>query len=154
MPGLQVSESRPGHPAPGNQCAYALIDYQIDQSSHDHPNQGLYLGASAETAPQSLNPYARYYELRLYKEAPFRTRPGDVASLIASRTGYSKDFTNNLTAAGKTVWHASTTLTGSYSLHASSGNYLGLAVSYIHGPAITPRVPNALNFSANWTTFF
>ncbi|MDE3163962.1 MAG: carbohydrate porin [Acidobacteriota bacterium] len=138
----------------GNNCAYALMDYQFAQSNLDHPNQGLYLGASAETAPQSLNPYARYYELRLYKEAPFRSRPSDVASLLTSRTGYSKDFTNNLAAAGKTVWRASTSLTGSYSLHAASGNYLGLAVSYIHGPAITPRTPNALNLSANWTTFF
>jgi len=138
----------------GNQCGYALIDYQLAQSNQDHPNQGLYLGASAETAPQSLNPYARYYELRLYKEAPLRSRPGDVASLIASRTGYSKDFTRNLAAAGNTVWRASTTLTGSYSMHAASGNYLGLAVSYIHGPAITPRTPSALNLSANWTTFF
>ena len=138
----------------GNYCAYALMDRQLTQSNRDHPNQGLYLGASAETAPEALNPYARYFELRLYKEAPLRRRSGDVASLIASRTGYSKYFTDNLTAEGKTVWRASTTFTGSYSLHASPGNYLGLSLSYVYGPAISPRIPNALNFAANWTTFF
>ncbi|MGA8041640.1 MAG: carbohydrate porin [Terracidiphilus sp.] len=138
----------------GNECAYALMDYQLNQSNREHPNQGIYVGASAETAPQTLNPYAQYFEARLYKEAPFRNRSGDVASLVASRTGYSKYFTDNLVAQGKTVWRASTTLTGSYSLHVSPGNYLGLGLSYNHGPAITPRVPSALNVSANWTVFF
>lgn len=137
-----------------NSCAYALMDYQLNQSNREHPNQGIYLGASAETAPPTLNPYAQYFEARLYKEAPFRNRSGDVASLVASRTGYSKYFTDNLVAQGKTVWRASTTLTGSYSIHVSPGNYLGLGLSYNHGPAITPRVPSALNISANWTTFF
>ena len=138
----------------GNYCAYALADRQLTQSNRAHPNQGWYLGGSAEIAPEALNPYARYLELRLYKEAPFRSRPGDVASFITSRTGYSRYFTNNLVAQGNTVWRASTTLTGSYSLHAAPGNYLGLSLSYNHGPAITPRVPSALNVAANWTVFF
>ncbi len=138
----------------GNYCVYALVDHQLNQSDREHPSQGLYLGLSAETAPQALNPYAQYFEARLYKEAPFRSRPGDVASLVASRTGYSKYFTSNLVAQGKTVWHASTTLTGSYSAHISRGNYLGVAISYDHGPAITPRTPSALNASANWSVFF
>lgn len=138
----------------GNYCAYALMDRQLTQSNRDHPNQGLYMGGSAEIAPEALNPYARYLELRLYKEAPFRSRPGDVASLLTSRTGYSRFFTDNLTAEGKTVWRASTTLTGSYSLHTSPGSYLALSLSYIHGPAISPRAPSALNVAANWTVFF
>ena len=138
----------------GNYCAYALVDHQLTQSNIDHPNRGLYLGASAEIAPKTLNPYARYYEARLYKEAPFRSRPDDVASLLASRTGYSSVFTGNLKAAGNTVWRASTTLTGNYSMRVSRGNYLGLGLSYDYGPAISPRTPNALKFVANWTSFF
>jgi hypothetical protein len=101
-----------------------------------------------------MNAYARYYEARLYKEAPFRTRPDDVISALASRTGYSKYFTDNLVADGKTVWRAGTTLTGSYSLRASPGNYVSLGLSYVYGPALTPRVPNAFTFIANWSLFF
>ena len=138
----------------GNWCAYALMDYQLFKTSPQHPTQGLYAGGSFITVPETKNAYARYYEARMYKEAPFRSRPGDVLSAVASRTGYSRFFTDNLVAEGKTVWRAGTTVTGSYSLHASRGNYLSLGLSYVYGPAITPRVPNALTFLANWSLFF
>ena len=138
----------------GNECVYALMDYQLTQSNRDHSNQGLYVGGSAEAATQTLNAYARYYEARLYREAPLRSRPDDLASLVASRIGYSKYFTNSLVAEGKTVSRASTTLTGFYSLHASRGNYLVLGLSYDYGPAITPRTGSALKFLTTWTLFF
>ncbi len=138
----------------GNYCAYALIDYQITQSNLDNPNHGVYLGTSVEAIPEALNPYARYFEVRLYKNAPFRSRSDDIADLVLSRTGYSKYFTRNLAAEGKTVSHGLTDLTGSYTLHVSPGNYAGISLSYMNGPAISPRTPNALIFAANWTVFF
>lgn len=138
----------------GNYCAYALMDYQLTQSNRYHPNNGWYVGASAETASKTLNPYAHYYEARLYKEAARRSRPADVLSVVASRTNYSRYFSDHLASDGKTVWRGGTTLTASYSLRASPGSYLGLGLSYLYGPAITPRVPNALKFTATWTTYF
>jgi porin len=143
-----------GQLSPGNHSAYVLMDYQLSQPDPQHPAHGLYAGGSFITAPETINAYARYYEVRTYKEAPFRARPGDVLSVVASRTGYSSPFTDSLVAQGRTVWRAGTTLTGSYSLHASPGNYLSLGLSYVSGPAITPRVPNALNLIANWSLFF
>ena len=106
------------------------------------------------TVPQSLNPYARYYEARLYKEAPVRNRPADLLSVVASRTNYSNYFTDHLAAAGKTIWRAGTTFTGSYSMRASPGNYVSLGLTYVYGPAITPRVSNALKLTASWTAYF
>lgn len=138
----------------GNYCIYGLADFQLTQTDRDHPNRGLYVGGSAETAPEDLNAYARYYEARIYREAPFRRRPADVASIVASRTGYSRPFTNGLLAEGKTVWRAGTTVTASYTLRASRGNYVGLGLGYVNGPAISPRVPSALKFTASWTSFF
>ena len=143
-----------GQSEPGNYCTYALMDYQITQSNRAHPNHGLYVGGSFMTAPESKNPYSRYYELRLYKEAPFRSRPNDVLSALTSRTSYSSIVTDNFVSQGKTVWRAGTSLTGSYSLRASRGNYVSLGLSYVYGPAITPRVPSALTVLANWTLFF
>ena len=143
-----------GQSESGNYCAYALMDYQLLKSGREHPNQGLYAGGSFMTVPETMNAYARYYEARLYKEAPVRSRPDDVLSVVASHTGYSKIFTDNLVSEGKTVWRGGTTVTGSYSLRASRGNYLSLGLSYVDGPAVTPRVPNALNFVANWSVFF
>jgi hypothetical protein len=45
-------------------------------------------------------------------------------------------------------------VTGSYSLRTGPGSYLCIGVGYLHGPAIAPRVPSALNFSAGWNLFF
>lgn len=143
-----------GRSESGNYCGYVLMDYQLRRSNQEHPSHGLYAGGSFMTVPDSLNPYARYYEARLYKEAPLRNRPADLLSIVASRTAYSKYFTDNIAGDGKTVWRGGTTLTGSYSLRASPGNYVGLGLSYLYGPAITPRVPNALRFTATWTTYF
>jgi porin len=138
----------------GNYVAYPLMDYQLRKPDSGNPTHGLYVGGSVISASSHFNAYDRYYEARLYQEGTFRHRPYDVASLVASHTGYSKDATDSLIAQGQTVWSGSTTLTGSYSLHISPGNYLSLGLSYVHGPAITPRVPDALNFGTIWTAFF
>jgi porin len=106
------------------------------------------------TVPESVNVYAHYFEARLYKEAPFRSRPADLLSVVASRSAYSKSYTDSLTAQGKTVWRASTTLTASYSMRVSAGNYLNVGPGYVYGPAVTPKVSNALKLTASWTAFF
>jgi len=143
-----------GKPQTGNHLAFALADLEIHQPNPLQPTRGLYLGASAMTAAASLNPYDRYYEARLYQKAPFRSRPADMASLVASYTGHSSYLTDSLTAAGKAVWRNSASLTGSYSLRVCSGQYLNAGLSYIHGPAITPRVNDALIFAASYSVFF
>lgn len=143
-----------GQSVSGNYCGYVLMDYQLRRSSREHPNQGLYAGGSFMTVPDSLNPYAQYYEARIYKEAPVRSRPADLLSVVASRTGYSRYSTDKLAAQGNSVWRAGTTLTGSYSMRVLQGNYLSLGLSYVNGPAISPRAPSALKFLATWTAFF
>jgi hypothetical protein len=146
--------ARNGQMQAGNHCAYLLMDGQLLQADGAHPGLGLYGGGSVMAVPESKNPYGRYYEARLYDEGPFRARPNDVAALVASRTGYSPVFTDNLVARGKTVWRAGTTLTGSYSVRTGPGSYVSVGLGYLYGPDITPRVPNALNFAANWYLFF
>ncbi len=143
-----------GQAESGNYCAYVLMDGQVRQSSREHPSQGLYGGGSFMTVPEKMNAYARYFEARLYDEGPFHSRPDDIISVIASRTGYSKVFTDSLVSQGKSVWRAGSSVTGSYSMHASRGSYVSLGLSYLYGPAITPRVSNALNVTANWSVFF
>ena len=106
------------------------------------------------TVPDALNSYSRYYEARFYKEAPVESRPSDLLSFVASHTSYSRLATHTLVAQGKTVWHSDSTLTGSYAMHVSPGNFLGVSMAYLYGPAITPRVPSALTFLASWTTYF
>jgi porin len=120
----------------GNSSSFVLMDYQLRKPDQFHPDHGLYLGGTAMTADSHLNPYNRYYKARLYQKAPFRSRPIDMASLVASYTGHSRYLTDSLAAAGKSVWRNSASLTGSYSLRVHSGQYLSAGLSYIHGPAI------------------
>jgi len=138
----------------GNHLAFALADFEIHHPNPVQPAQGLYLGGTAMTAAASLNAYDRYYEARLYQKAPFRSRPADMASVVASTTGHSRYLTDSLTATGKTVWRNSASLTGSYALRVHSGQYLNAGLSYIHGAAITPRVNDPLVFAATYTVFF
>ena len=96
----------------------------------------------------------RQYELRLYQKAPFRSRPFDMASLIAYYSGHSSDLTDSLVASGKTAWPYSASVTGSYAVRVHPGQYMSIGLSYVHGPAITPRVSDALNFSTSYSIFF
>jgi hypothetical protein len=130
------------------------MDYQIRGPDQLKPEHGLYIGGSAMSSDSSFNPYDRYYEARLYQRAPFRRRPNDMASLVASCTGHSSFFTDKLVAAGKPVWRNSASVTGSYSLHPARGNFISVGLSYIHGPAITPRASDALTFAASYSMFF
>lgn len=138
----------------GNHAAFVLMDYQVRKSDALEPDHGLYLGGSAMTAYSRFNAYDSYYEARLYQKAPFRSRPFDMASLVAYYSGHSNALTDSLVVSGKTVWRNSASLTGSYALRVGSGQYLNLGLSYVHGAAITPRVNDALTFSASYIVFF
>ena len=139
-----------GRKESGNYCGYVLMDYQLTRSEAQRPGHGLYVGGTAMTAPAQFNAYNRYYEGRLYQKAPFRSRPDDVVSIVAAYRGHSKYVTGSVAAQGKTVWHGSPSLTASYSIHVSRGNYLSLGLGYVRGAAITPRVADSLTFTASW----
>jgi porin len=143
-----------GKDEPGNHAAYALMDGQITRTSQEHPESGLYAGASAMTAASQFNAYDRYFEARLYKLAPIATRPQDVASVVSTYTGFSKSLTDTLVAKGTSVWRNSASLTTSYNFHLAPGNYLSVGLSFVRGPAIKPRVDDALTFAAVYTVFF
>jgi porin len=146
--------SRTGVSTSGNFCAYILADQEIYISDVEHPSHGIYVGASAIGTAMDLNAYTRYYEFRLYDQAPFQSRPNDTASLVASYSTYNPWLLKNLIAQNKTVWRNASTVTASYNLHLSRGVFMSTGLSYHAGSAITPRVPNSLVFSAILNAFF
>jgi porin len=143
-----------GTKEPGNSSAFLLADYQATKPDTANPENGLYAGASAMTASSRFNPFDRYYEVRLYDKAPFRSRPGDQVSLVAAYSGHSHCLTNVLVASGKTVWRNSPSVTSSYAYRVAPGQYLNVGLTYIRGAAITPRVKDAMTFSAIYSVFF
>ena len=138
----------------GNHAAFALVDYQLRQPSPTQPGHGLYAGGSFIQADARFNAYDLYYEARIYQKAPFRSRPDDLLSFVATYGGHSKYLTDSLVTQGKTVWRDGATATGSYSLPVRNGQFATLGLSYIRGQAITPRVSNALTFTATYLLFF
>lgn len=138
----------------GNYCVFGLADYQLRMTDEKNPGHGLFMGGSVMATPEKFNSYHRYYEARLYQKAPFQSRPDDVLSFVASYRSHSKFVTDKLVAQGKTVWRNSPSLTGSYSMHVTRGNYLTVGLGYVRGAAITPRVNDSVTASINWGMYF
>jgi carbohydrate-selective porin OprB len=147
-------ESLSGGSSTGNYCAFLLADRQIVRTDSAQPERGLFAGVSAIIAPSHVNAYAKYFEMRVYDEAPFARRPRDMASIVASRNSYSGAMVQKVMAQGGTVWHNSTSLTESYNAHLHNGLFAGFGVSYVTGPAITPHVPNALTTNLQLNLFW
>ena len=145
---------RTGQKKSGNYCGYILADHQVWQQDEANPQRGVFLGGSAMVVPADLDIYRLYYEARVYDVAPFQGRPNDFASIVASYTAISQDRLRALAAAGKAYWRASDSVTGSYTLHVARGAYIGLGLSYVNGPAVTPKVPSALTFTVQTSVFF
>jgi hypothetical protein len=104
--------------------------------------------------PAQFDIYRQYDEGRIYYAAPFRSRPGDFASIVASYTAFSHDYLHTLVAAGQPFWRSSNSVTGSYTARVARGTYLGFGLSYVNGPAATPKVPAALTFTSQTSVFF
>lgn len=138
----------------GNYCAYLLGDRQFTHNPGPVAKNGIYAGASAMIAPASMNVYTQYYEARVYDEGPFRSRPGDTASLVITHSVYSRDKVKMLISQGKSYWRNSSTVSGSYTVRAGRGVYFSLGLSYIAGAAVTPHVKNALVATVGPAIFF
>lgn len=145
---------RTGLKKSGNYCGYLLADHQLWQPETSNPGRGVYAGASAMVVPADLDVYRLYYEARIYYAAPFHSRPDDFASVVASYTAISQDYLRTLVTAHQSYWRASDSVTGSYTAHLARGTYLGIGLSYVNGPTISPKVPSALTFTAQTSIFF
>jgi len=150
----QFANNKSGTDTKGNNCEFILADRQLAQNDPVHPDHGLYLGVSAITVPPEMNDYSRYYEVRLYQNAPFGSRPSDLVSVVSSYSSYSYYTRQKLVAEGKPFATHAATLTGSYSARVHAGAYLITGLSYDSRPAITPRLPAALTVTVSAALFF
>ena len=148
------ANNKTGTDTSGNKCEFILADRQLMEHDSAHPDHGLYLGVSAISVPPEMNDYSRYYEARLYQNAPFASRPSDMISVVSSYSSYSYYTRQKLIAEGKTFAPHAATLTGSYSARVHAGTYIITGLSYDSRPAITPRLPAALTVTVNAALFF
>jgi porin len=145
---------RTGGTTVGNSSAYLLADQQIVRAGSGGPGNGFFAGATAMRDPSALNIYSQYYEARLYQKGITHARPLDMASVVATYTAYSPDFTKGLAAQGQSYWRGSTTISASYTIALHHGVYAGAGATYNSAPAVTPHVSRALVAALQLNCFF
>lgn len=133
-----------------NHLFYLLGDWQVTQSG-PRPNNGWHVGGTINLAPEDRNPYARYYELRLYKIGPFQSRPMDTFTLSIGHNQFSRDLHRLRGGATETY---STSASVTYMWRVSPGAYVNAGLTYTDHPALAQRLDSALNATVGLNLFF
>lgn len=121
-----------------NFAAFALADYQIAQPHPDQPGRGIFLGATAEYAPPSVNLYSQYYELRTYAVGLLASRPSDSMTFNVNYSRFSSDARAAGTLTSRAYPSGQFQIVGNYSAHLTNGLYLTPSLTYSHHPAFGP----------------
>jgi porin len=74
-----------------NWNVYLLGDQQLSRPDPGLPYGGWYGGFSVMESPSNVNVFRRYYEVRLYDKAPFKSRPSDQFAIVATHSLFSDD---------------------------------------------------------------
>lgn len=136
-----------------NYFVFGAVDRQITQPDADHPARGLYVGATYNAAPASIDLIDRYYEARAYRKGPFASRPNDMVSLVAAISGYGRDG-RSANALGAFVPSTTTqAYTGSYSFRVTHGLYIQPGVSVLVHPVYNRDIGTAVNGLLNLVVF-
>jgi porin len=136
-----------------NWAAYIAVDRQLFQIDDARPNRGLYVGGTVNYAPPQQNFVSQYYEGRVYGVGLVKTRPFDLASLVANVNVYSKDGLLARTAVGQQNFKATYSAIGSYAYRVTPGLYFQPGLGVVVHPIYSPRFGTALNGYLTLTFF-
>lgn len=142
-----------GGTARDNWAAYLAVDRQVSQIDGTKPARGLYVGATVNYAPPQQNFVSQYYEGRVYGVGLVRSRPFDLASIVANTNVYSKDGLLARTALGQQNFAATYSIIGSYAYRLTPGLYIQPGLGAVVHPIYSPRYGTALNGYLTLTAF-
>ncbi len=148
------------HRGEGNYGLFFLVDRQILQTAI-HPNarsgfRGIYLGISAEYAPEEFDRFSQYYEGRAYGFGLIPGRPRDLLSLVVAHNVFSEDAVQLAERNHLLAHHDVTAYTASYGIRIISGLNINLAAQFADHPTAivyTRSTGSAFNLLANCTIF-
>lgn len=132
-----------------NKAAYAAIDMQLSQIEQSVPFRGVYVGASAFAAPDSVNVFTRTYEARLYLLGLVDSRPVDNFSLRLQYNKFSEKARDSYKQAGVNTYSSQSVFSVGYSMLASSGVYITPTITYQKNPSFVGSVDEGLIASLN-----
>lgn len=124
-----------------NWNGYLLGDVQLTQPDRvSIPYRGWYVGFSIMDSPSNVNVFQQYYEARVYLIAPFRSRPSDLLSIVATHSRFSGDAQHFFIQQGALPQKETTSTTVSYAVKVTHGIFIQPGISYTDHPSfITAR---------------
>ena len=136
-----------------NWAAYLAVDRQLVQIDDDKPNRGLYVGATLNYAPPQQNFVSQYYEGRVYGVGLIKSRPFDLASLVANINVYSKEGLLARTVPGERNFKQTYSAIASYAYRVTPGLYFQPGLGVVVHPIYSPRFDTAFNGYLTLTFF-
>lgn len=127
-----------------NYALYAAVDRQLTQSDGAKPFRGIYVGGSFNYAPADRNLYSQYYEARVYGIGLLKSRPFDLASIVASYNKLSDAALASIVP-NQRYQNYVTSIVASYAYRIFHGIYLQPGLGLVKNPTYAPKVPLAVN---------
>ncbi len=158
--GNYVILNNTAHRGEGNYGLFFLVDRQVLQTAI-HPNarsgfRGIYLGISAEYAPEEFDRFSQYYEGRAYGFGLIPGRPRDLVSFVIAHNVFSEDAVQFAERNHLLAHHDVTAYTASYGIRIIPGLNINLATQFTDHPTVivyNRSTGSALNLLANCTIF-
>lgn len=121
-----------------NKGFYGLIDAQVTQPHPSQPTRGLYLGGTAEYAPENVNINTQSYSARAFYIGLYDSRPMDTVSAGIEFDKRSDDAAEAYSSQLGVATHTDqTALSLNYAAHMAPGVYAIPGIQYVHNPAFT-----------------
>lgn len=137
-----------------NWSAYALADYQVYQPDKTAAYKGVYLGASALFAKDSVNVYKRSLEARGYALGLIPGRPADQVTVTVGLNSFSRTGARAVRAAGGVAHRSQFSVGALYAFHALDGLFISPSVNYIRNPSFVGDFKPAINLATSVTVLF
>ncbi|WP_313442498.1 carbohydrate porin [Novosphingobium sp.] len=137
-----------------NWSAYALADYQVYQPDKAMAYKGIYLGASALFAKDTVNVYKRSLEARVYALGLVPGRPLDQVTVTVGLNSFSRTGAQAVEQAGGIAHKSQFSLGALYAFHAFDGLFLSPSINYIRNPSFVGDFKPALNLGLSATVLF
>lgn len=137
-----------------NWSAYALADYQAFQPDKTAAYKGVYLGASALFAKDSVNVYKRSLEARAYALGLIPNRPADQVTVTVGLNSFSETGARAVELAGGVAHKSQFSVGALYAFHALDGLFISPSVNYIRNPSFVGDFKPAVNLALSVTMLY
>lgn len=137
-----------------NWMAFALADYQLTRPDPTAFYKGIYVGASALFARDTVNAYTRTLEGRVYALGMVPGRPADQMTFTIGMNRFSRSGGDAIRAAGGVANRNQFSVGALYAFQATEGLFISPSVTYIRNPSFVGDFKPAINLGTSLTVLY